>query len=126
MDYITQILERANKTLENQNELTSEMTLDIDGTELRIKRLPVGKVLQLLQEAKEDNYKAELELIYLSAYETFNNDAVMQLNETAEPHNIVKVVFGDNAMLINQIALAIINWYDLDKTIQVQVKELKK
>lgn len=126
MDYISQILERANKTLENQNELTSEMTLDIDGTELKVKRLPVGKVLQLLQEAKEDNYNAELELIYLSAYETFNNDAVMQLNETAEPHNIVKVVFGDNAMLINQIALAIINWYDLDKTINVQVKELKK
>lgn len=126
MDYITQILERANKTLKNKNELTNEMTLDIDGTELKIKRLPVGKVLQLLQEAKEDNYKAELELIYLSAYETFNNEAVMQLNETAEPHNIVKVVFGDNAMLINQIALAIINWYDLDKTIQVQVKELKK
>lgn len=126
MDYITQILERANKTLETKNELTNEMTLDIDGTELKIKRLPIGKVLQLLQEAKEDNYTAELELIYLSAYETFNNDAVMQLNETAEPHNIVKVVFGDNAMLINQIALAIINWYDLDKTINVQVKELKK
>lgn len=126
MDYITQILERANKTLEQQNELTSEMTLDIDGTELKVKRLPVGKVLQLLQEAQEDNYTAELELIYLSAYETFNNDTVMQLNETAEPHNIVKVVFGDNAMLINQIALAIVNWYDLDKTIKVQVKELKK
>lgn len=126
MDYITQILERANKTFENQNELTNEMTLDIDGTELKVKRLPVGKVLQLLQEAQEDNYTAELELIYLSAYETFNNDAVMQLNETAEPHNIVKVVFGDNAMLINQIALAIVNWYDLDKTIKVQVKELKK
>lgn len=126
MDYITQILERANKTLENQNDLTYEMTLDIDGTELKVKRLPVGKVLQLLQEAQEDNYNAELELIYLSAYETFNNEAVMQLNETAEPHNIVKVVFGDNAMLINQIALAIINWYDLDKTINVQVKELKK
>lgn len=126
MDYITQILERANKTLEQQNELTSEMTLDIDGTELKVKRLPVGKVLQLLQEAQEDNYTAELELIYLSAYETFNNDAIMQLNETAEPHNIVKVVFGDNAMLINQIALAIVNWYDLDKTIKVQVKELKK
>lgn len=126
MDYISQILERANKTLKAQNELTSEMTLDIDGTELKIKRLPIGKVLQLLQEAKEDNYNAELELIYLSAYETFNNDSIMQLNETAEPHNIVKVVFGDNAMLINQIALAIINWYDLDKTINVQVKELKK
>ena len=126
MDYITQILERANKTFEQQNELTSEMILDIDGTELKVKRLPVGKVLQLLQEAQEDNYTAELELIYLSAYETFNNDAVMQLNETAEPHNIVKVVFGDNAMLINQIALAIVNWYDLDKTIKVQVKELKK
>lgn len=126
MDYITQILERANKTLEQQNELTSEMTLDIDGTELKVKRLPIGKVLQLLQEAQEDNYTAELELIYLSAYETFNNDAVMQLNETAEPHNIVKVVFGDNAMLINQIALAIVNWYNLDKTIKVQVKELKK
>lgn len=126
MDYISQILERANNTLKAQNELTSEMTLDIDGTELKITRLPIGKVLQLLQEAKEDNYNAELELIYLSAYETFNNDAVMQLNETAEPHNIVKVVFGDNAILINQIALAIINWYDLDKTIKVQVKELKK
>lgn len=126
MDYITQILERANKTLENQNELSSEMTLDIDGTELKVKRLPVGKVLQLLQEAQNDEYWAELELIYLSAYDTFNNDAVMQLNETAEPHNIVKVVFGDNPVLIGQIARAIITWYDLDKTIKVQVKELKK
>lgn len=126
MDYISQILERANKTLENQNELTSEMTLDIDGTELKVKRLPVGKVLQLLQEAKNDEYVAELELIYLSAYDTFNNEAVMQLNETAEPHNIVKVVFGDNPVLIGQIATAIITWYDLDKTIKVQVKELKK
>lgn len=126
MDYITQILERANKTFENQNELTNEMTLDIDGTELKVKRLPVGKVLQLLQEAQEDEYKAELELIYLSAYETFNNEAVMQLNETAEPHNIVKVVFGDNPVLIGQIASAIVTWYDLDKHIQVQVKALKK
>lgn len=126
MDYITQILERANKTLENQNEITSEMTLDIDGTELKVKRLPVGKVLQLLQEAQNDEYGAELELIYLSAYDTFNNEAVMQLNETAEPHNIVKVVFGDNPVLIGQIATAIVTWYDLDKTIKVQVKELKK
>lgn len=126
MDYITQILERANKTFENQNELTNEMTLDIDGTELKVKRLPVGKVLQLLQEAQEDEYKAELELIYLSAYETFNNEAVMQLNETAEPHNIVKVVFGDNPVLIGQIASAIVTWYDLDKQVQVQVKALKK
>ena len=126
MDYITQILERANKTFENQNELTNEMTLDIDGTELNVKRLPVGKVLQLLQEAQEDEYKAELELIYLSAYETFNNEAVMQLNETAEPHNIVKVVFGDNPVLIGQIASAIVTWYDLDKHVQVQVKALKK
>lgn len=126
MDYISQILERANKTLENQNELTSEMTLDIDGTELKVKRLPVGKVLQLLQEAKNDEYVAELELIYLSAYDTFSNEAVMQLNETAEPHNIVKVVFGDNPVLIGQIATAIVTWYDLNKTIEVQVKELKK
>lgn len=126
MDYITQILERANKTLENQNEITSEMTLDIDGTELKVKRLPVGKVLQLVQEAQNDEYGAELELIYLSAYDTFNNEAVMQLNETAEPHNIVKVVFGDNPVLIRQIATAIVTWYDLDKTIKVQVKELKK
>lgn len=126
MDYIAQILERANKTLENQNEITSEMTLDIDGTELKVKRLPVGKVLQLLQEAQDDEYGAELELIYLSAYDTFNNDAVMQLNETAEPHNIVKVVFGDNPVLIAQIARAIITWYDLNKSIKVQVKELKK
>lgn len=126
MDYISQILERANKTLENQNELTSEMVLDIDGTELKVKRLPVGKVLQLLQEAQDDEYMAELELIYLSAYDTFNNEAVMQLNETAEPHNIVKVVFGDNPVLIGRIATAIATWYDLDKTINVQVKELKK
>lgn len=126
MDYITQILERANKTFENQNELTNEMTLDIDGTELKVKRLPVGKVLQLLQEAQEDEYNAELELIYLSAYETFNNEAVMQLNETVEPHNIVKVVFGDNPVLIGQIASAIVTWYDLDKHVQVQVKALKK
>ena len=126
MDYITQILERANKTLENKNELKSEMTLDIDGTELKVKRLPVGKVLQLLQEANEDEYQAELELIYLSAYETFNNELVMQLNETAEPHDIVKVVFGDNPVLIGQIATAIATWYDLQKSVQVQVKELKK
>ena len=126
MDYITQILERANKTAEASNELTNKMTLDIDGTELEVKRLPVGKVLQLLQEAQEDEYQAELELIYLSGYETFNNDAVMQLNETAEPHNIVKVIFGDNPVLIGQIATAIVTWYDLNKSVKVQVKELKK
>ena len=126
MDYITQILDRANKTLKDNTELTSEMTLDIDGTELKVKRLPIDKVLQLLQDARDDEYSAELELIYLSAHETFNNDAVMQLNETAEPHNIVKVVFGDNPVLIGQIATAIITWYDLNKVVKVQVKELKK
>lgn len=126
MDYISQILERANKTLENQDEMSSEMTLDIDGTELKVKRLPVGKVLQLLQEAQDDEYCAELELIYLSAYETFNNEAIMQLNKTAEPHNIVRIVFGDNPVLIGQIATAIVTWYDLHKSIKVQVKELKK
>lgn len=126
MDYITQILDRANKTLKNNTELTSEMTLDIDGTELKVKRLPIDKVLQLLQDARDDEYSTELELIYLSAYDTFNNEAVMQLNETAEPHNIVKIVFGDNPVLIGQIATAIITWYDLNKAVKVQVKELKK
>lgn len=126
MDYIGQILERANKTMRAQNEVDTEMTLDIDGTELKVKRLPVGKVLELLQEAQNNEYDAELELIYLSAYDTFNNEAIMQLNEKGEPHNIVKIVFGDNPVLIGQIATAIITWYDLNKTVQVQVKALKK
>lgn len=126
MDYINQILERANKTMQAQNEIDTQMTLDIDGTELKVKRLPIGKVLELLQEAQNNEYGAELELIYLSAYDTFNNDAIMQLNEKGEPHNIVKVVFGDNPVLIGQIATAIVTWYDLNKTVKVEVKALKK
>lgn len=126
MDYINQILERANKTAQQQNEIESEMTLDIDGTELKVKRLPVGKVLELLNDANTNEYDAELELIYLSAYDTFNNEAVMQLNETPEPHNVVKCVFGDNPLLIGKIALAIVNWYDLKKSVKVQVTSLKK
>ena len=126
MDYISQILERANKTMEQQNEVDKEMTLDIDGTELKVKRLPVGKILKLIQEAQNNELDACLELIYLSAYDTFNNDAVMQLNESGEPHNIVKVVFGDDPVLMNKIASAIVTWYNLDKTVNVQVKALKK
>ena len=126
MDYISQILDRANKTLNNKNKLEMQMTLDVDGTELKVKRLPVGKVLELLEDAQSNEYDAELELIYLSAYDTFNNDAVMQLNESTEPHNIVKVVFGDDPVLIGKIARAIVTWYDLTKTVKVQVKELKK
>lgn len=126
MDYISQILERANKTMEQQNEVDKEMILDIDGTELKVKRLPVGKILELIQDAHDNELDACLELIYLSAYDTFNNDAVMQLNESGEPHNIVKIVFGDDPVLINKIATAIVTWYNLDKTVNVQVKALKK
>lgn len=126
MDYINQVLERANKTAQQQNEIESEMTLDIDGTELKVKRLPVGKVFELLIDAQENEYDSELELIYLSAYDTFNNEAVMGLNESAEPHDVVKVVFGDNPILIGNIARAIITWYDLNKAIRVTVKSLKK
>lgn len=126
MDYISQILERANKTMQHQNEVDKEMILDIDGTELKVKRLPTGKVLELLKDAQDNEFDAGLELIYLSAYDTFNNDAVMQLNESAEPHNIVKVVFGDDPVLINKIATSIAKWYDLDKTVNVTVKALKK
>lgn len=126
MDYISQILDRANKTMERQNDVDTEMTLDIDGTELKIKRLPVAKIFELLNEAQQDEYDAELEMIYLSAYETFNNEAVMQLNESHEPHDIVKVVFGDDPILIGKIANAIVTWYDLQSTLKVQVKSLKK
>lgn len=126
MDYITQLLNRANETAKKQNDVESEMTLDIDGTELKVKRLPVEKVLELLNDAQTNEYEAELELIYLSAYETFNTDAVMQLNETPEPHNIVKVVFGESPIVIGKIAMAIVKWYNLDNSIKVQVKSLKK
>lgn len=126
MDYISQILDRANKSMTKEQNLETEMTLDIDGTELKIKRLPVAKVLELLNEAQQNEYDASLELIYLSAYETFNNEAVMQLNESHEPHDIVKVVFGDDPILIGKIATAIVTWYDLKKTVKVQVKSLKK
>lgn len=126
MSYISQILDRANKTAQQQREIDSEMTLDIDGTELKVKRLPVGKVIELLNDAQENEYDAELELIYLSAYDTFNNEAVMDLNESAEPHDIVKVIFGDNPILIGNIANAIITWYDLKSAIKVTVKSLKK
>lgn len=91
MDYISQILDRANKTMQSQNEIDTEMTLYIDGTELKVNRLPVQKVFELLSEAQENEYDAELELIYLSAYDTFNNEAVMQLNESHEPHDVVKL-----------------------------------
>ena len=50
----------------------------------------------------------------------------MQLNESPEPHNVVKVVFGDNPVLIGKIASAIVTWYDLKKSVNVQVKSLKK
>lgn len=126
MNYIEQILDRANKSMAKEQNLETEMTLDIDGTELKIKRLPVAKVLELLNEAQQNEYDASLELIYLSAYETFNNEAVMQLNESHEPHDIVKVVFGDDPILIGKIATAIVTWYDLKKAVKVQVKSLKK
>lgn len=126
MNYIEQILDRANKSMAKEQNLETEMTLDIDGTELKIKRLPVAKVLELLNEAQQEEYDASLELVYLSAYETFNNEAVMQLNESSEPHDIVKVVFGDDPILIGKIATAIVTWYDLKKAVTVQVKSLKK
>lgn len=126
MDYIEQILKRANKTAEKENNIETEMTLDIDGTDLKVKRLPLETILGLLSEAQENEYEASLELVYLSAYETFNNEAVMQLNESHEPHNVVKAVFGDNPVLINRIATAIVTWYDLQKAVNVQVKALKK
>lgn len=126
MDYISQILDRANKTMQSQNEVETEMTLDIDGTELKVKRLPIAKIFELLSEAQQDEYDAGLELIYLSAYDTFNNEAVMQLNESHEPHDVVKVIFGDNPILIGKIARAIVTWYNLDKTTKVEVKALKK
>lgn len=126
MDYIEQILKRANETAEKEQNLESKMTLDIDGTELKVKRLPIETVLNLVNEAQENEYDASLELIYLSAYETFNNEVIMQLNESPEPHNVVKVVFGDNPILIGKIASAIVTWYDLKKSVNVQVKSLKK
>lgn len=126
MDYIEQILKRANETAEKENNIETEMTLDIDGTDLKVKRLPVETILGLLNDAQENEYEASLELVYLSAYETFNNEAVMQLNESHEPHNVVKAVFGDNPVLINRIATAIVTWYDLQKAVNVQVKALKK
>lgn len=126
MDYISQILDRANKSMAKEQNLETEMTLDIDGTELKVKRLPVAKVLELLNEAQQEEYEASLELVYLSAYETFNNEAVMQLNDSHEPHDIVKVVFGDDPILIGRIASAIVTWYDLKNAVKVQVKSLKK
>ena len=126
MDYISQILDRANKSMAKEQNIETEMTLDIDGTELKVKRLPVAKVLELLNEAQQEEYDASLELVYLSAYETFNNEAVMQLNESPEPHDVVKVVFGDDPILIGKIAGAIVTWYDLTKAVKVQVKSLKK
>lgn len=126
MDYIEQILKRANETAEKENNVETEMTLDIDGTDLKVKRLPVETILGLLNDAQENEYEASLELVYLSAYETFNNEAVMQLNESHEPHNVVKAVFGDNPVLINRIATAIATWYDLQKAVNIQVKALKK
>ncbi len=126
MDYISQILDRANKSMAKEQNIETEMTLDIDGTELKVKRLPVAKVLELLNEAQQEEYDASLELVYLSAYETFNNEAVMQLNESPEPHDVVKVVFGDDPILIGKIASAIVAWYDLTKAVKVQVKSLKK
>lgn len=126
MDYISQILDRANKSMAKEQNLETEMTLDIDGTELKVKRLQVAKVLELLNEAQQEEYEASLELVYLSAYETFNNEAVMQLNDSHEPHDIVKVVFGDDPILIGRIASAIVTWYDLKNAVKVQVKSLKK
>lgn len=126
MDYIEQILKRANETAEKSQNVDNEMTLDIDGTELKVKRLPLETVLDLVHKASTNEYDASLELIYLSAYDTFNNEVIMQLNESPEPHNVVKAVFGDNPVLINKIAMAIVTWYDLQKSIKVTVKSLKK
>lgn len=126
MDYIQQLLKRADETAKKEQNLDNEMTLDIDGTELKVKRLPLEIVLNLLHEAQDNEYDASLELVYLSAYETFNNDVIMQLNESPEPHNVVKAVFGDNPVLINRIATAIVGWYDLQKAVNVKVKSLKK
>lgn len=126
MDYIQQLLKRADETAKKEQNVDNEMTLDIDGTELKVKRLPVETVLNLLNQAQENEYCASLELVYLSAYETFNNDVIMQLNESPEPHNVVKAVFGDNPVLIGRIATAIVTWYDLQKSVNVKVKSLKK
>lgn len=126
MDYIEQILKRANETAEKNQNIDNEMTLDIDGTELKVKRLPLETVLDLVHKASTNEYDASLELIYLSAYDTFNNEVIMQLNESHEPHNVVKAVFGDNPVLINKIAMAIVTWYDLQKSVNVTVKSLKK
>ncbi len=126
MDYIEQILKRANETAEKNQNIDNEMTLDVDGTELKVKRLPLETVLDLVHKASTNEYEASLELIYLSAYDTFNNEVIMQLNESHEPHNVVKVVFGDNPVLINKIAMAIVTWYDLQKSVNVTVKSLKK
>lgn len=126
MDYIQQLLKRADETAKKEQNVDNEMTLDIDGTELKVKRLPVETVLNLLNQAQENEYDASLELVYLSAYETFNNDVIMQLNKSHEPHNVVKAVFGDNPVLIGRIATAIVTWYDLQKSVNVKVKSLKK
>lgn len=126
MDYIQQLLKRADETAKKEQNVDNEMTLDIDGTELKVKRLPVETVLNLLNQAQKNEYDASLELVYLSAYETFNNDVIMQLNESPEPHNVVKAVFGDNPVLIGRIATAIVTWYDLQKSVNVKVKSLKK
>lgn len=126
MDYIEQLLKRANETAKKEQNVDNEMVLDIDGTELKVKRLPLETVLDLLNQAQENEYDASLELVYLSAYETFNNDVIMQLNESHEPHNVVKAVFGDNPVLIGKIATAIVTWYDLKKAVNVKVKSLKK
>ena len=126
MDYIEQLLKRANETAKKEQNVDNEMVLDIDGTELKVKRLPLETVLDLLNQAQKNEYDASLELVYLSAYETFNNDVIMQLNESHEPHNVVKAVFGDNPVLINKIATAIVTWYDLQKAVNVKVKSLKK
>lgn len=126
MDYIQQLLKRADETAKKEQNVDNEMVLDIDGTELKVKRLPLETVLDLLNQAQKNEYDASLELVYLSAYETFNNDVIMQLNESHEPHNVVKAVFGDNPVLINKIATAIVTWYDLQKAVNVKVKSLKK
>lgn len=126
MDYIEQLLKRAEETAKKEQNFETEMTLDIDGTELKVKRLPLETVLDLLHKAQENEYESSLELVYLSAYETFNNDVIMQLNESHEPHNVVKAVFGDNPVLIGKIATAIVTWYDLQKAVNVKVKSLKK
>lgn len=126
MDYIQQLLKRADETAKKEQNVDNEMVLDIDGTELKVKRLPLETVLDLLNQAQKNEYDASLELVYLSAYETFNNDVIMQLNESHEPHNVVKAVFGDNPVLIGKIATAIATWYDLQKAVNVKVKSLKK